>query len=94
MAIATNPTTERSGIGTRAWWSGTISTFLSQTIERINDRLAFRAIEAHPTNRKEQLDGWHSQITILKQALATLPPNWKLLLGSKPNNFVDFLMAR
>lgn len=64
----------------RAWWSGTIGSFLTQNITSIVDRLAFRAIETHPTNRNTQLQAWHSTIDILRRALKALPNHWVLHL--------------
>ncbi len=64
----------------RAWWSGTIQTFLSQDITSIVERLALRAIETHPTNHEAQLRAWFSEIEILRKAVVDMPNNWQLLL--------------
>ena len=44
------------------------------------DRLAFRAIETHATNRETQLRAWAWEIDILRNALTGLPGHWRLLL--------------
>ena len=64
----------------RAWWSGSVSTFLSQNVTSILDRLAFRAIETHATNRDAQLRAWRWEIEILRDALADISGNWQILL--------------
>ena len=64
----------------RAWWSGSVSTFLSQNVTNILDRLAIRAIETHATNRDAQLRAWHWEIEILRDALADISGNWQILL--------------
>ncbi len=67
-------------LASRAWWSGSVSTFLSQNITSILDRLAFRAIETHATNRDAQLRAWRWEIDILRDALADISGNWQILL--------------
>src|ERR1700733_9834121 len=64
----------------RAWWSGRISAFLKQEPRHVIDRLAFRAIETHATNRETQLRAWAWEIDILRSALAGMPCHWQLLL--------------
>ena len=68
------------GSVSRAWWSGSVSTFLSQNVNSILDRLAFRAIETHATNRDAQLRAWRWEIDILRDALADISGNWQILL--------------
>ena len=64
----------------RAWWSGRVSTFLTQDPRHIIDRLSFRAIETHVTNREQQLRAWAWEIDILCSALEKVPGDWRLLL--------------
>src|SRR3978361_938708 len=64
----------------RAWWSGSVSTFLSQNVTSILDRLAFRAIETHATNHDVQLRAWRWEIDILREALADISGDWQILL--------------
>jgi hypothetical protein len=64
----------------RAWWSGAIDSFLSQSKESVLGRLAARAIETHATNRDAQLRAWRWEIEILHGALADMPGDWRLLL--------------
>jgi hypothetical protein len=64
----------------RAWWSGSIKTFLYQNATAILDRLAFRAIETHSTNHDAQLRAWRLEIDILRNALADISGDWQILL--------------
>ncbi len=64
----------------RAWWSGRVSAFLTQDPHYVIDRLAFRAIETHATNRETQLRAWAWEIDILRSALMGMPDHWRLLL--------------
>jgi len=64
----------------RAWWSGNVESFRSQSAEAVVGALAARAIEAHATNRDTQLRAWRWEIDILHTALADMPDTWRLLL--------------
>jgi Uncharacterized conserved protein (DUF2075) len=64
----------------RAWWSGSVSTFLTQDPRQIIDRLAFRAIETHATNRETQLRAWAWELDVLRSAVTGMPGHWRLLL--------------
>jgi hypothetical protein len=64
----------------RAWWSSTLTVFFQQNIQTIVERLAFRTVEKHRVNHEQQLRAWLQQIEILRQALAPLPGDWRLLL--------------
>jgi hypothetical protein len=71
---------DTSAITSRAWWSGDVSAFLNQSTSSIVERLAFRALETHPTNHEAQLRAWHWEIEILRRAVGTMPENWRVLL--------------
>lgn len=64
----------------RAWWSGTISDFHVTDPTAILGILSTRLVETHATNRDTQIIAWRSQILVLKDATAQLPPDCRLLL--------------
>jgi len=63
-----------------AWWSATLADFAATPDERIIERLNLRLVEAHFTARADQVSAWRGQLPALRGALATLPPDWRLLL--------------
>jgi hypothetical protein len=63
-----------------AWWSADLARFSATSDERIIERLNLRLVEAHFTARADQIAAWRGLLPILRNALATLPSTWRLLL--------------
>jgi hypothetical protein len=63
-----------------AWWSADLGNFAETDDERIIERLNLRLVEAHFTGRADQIRAWRSLLPVLRNALAALPPDWRLLL--------------
>lgn len=64
----------------RAWWSGSLAEFHALEVNAILEGLAYRALQAHPTNRETQLRAWRWELEILRRAIIGLPTAWRLLL--------------
>jgi hypothetical protein len=63
-----------------AWWTGTVAAFLAAAPSGICGALAARAILDHRTNEAAQRRAWLWQIEVLRDALAALPPGWRVVL--------------
>jgi hypothetical protein len=74
------PTPPKKTLSHLAWWSATLSNLAATTDERIIERLNLRLVEAHFTARADQISAWRALLPTLRSAVATLRPDWRLLL--------------
>lgn len=63
-----------------AWWSADIETFAATGDERIIERLNLRLVEAHFTARADQIIAWRGLLPTLRNALAGLAAECRILL--------------
>jgi hypothetical protein len=64
----------------RAWWSGSLGDLRSGDPAAILGTLATRLVETHATNRETQIMAWRGQIEVLRDATASLPGHFRLLM--------------
>jgi len=63
-----------------AWWSGSVAEFLRCPAAEIVGQLATRLVKSHSLNQPQQERAWQRDVALLKDALAAVPSEWRVLL--------------